>query len=106
MLTALKDVTSWARMKSKAAKSRSLIIKKGKPTDRFTLKVQIPLIMKSPIKCLGKWFDKSEADSDRLETTKANLANDAANLANDAAYLANDAANLANDAAYLANGAV
>ena len=35
MLTALTDVTSWARMKVKAAKSRSLTIKKGKLTDRF-----------------------------------------------------------------------
>jgi len=55
MLTALTDVASLARMKFKAAKSRSLIIKKGKPTDRFTLRVQneeIPSIMKSPISAL------------------------------------------------------
>ena len=40
MLTALTDVASWARMKFKAVKSRSLIIKKGKTTDRFVLRVQ------------------------------------------------------------------
>ena len=40
MLTALTDVASWARMKFKAAKYRSLIIKKGQTTERFTLRVQ------------------------------------------------------------------
>lgn len=35
MRIALMDVTSWARMKFKEAKSRSLIIKMGKTTDRF-----------------------------------------------------------------------
>jgi len=40
MLTALTDFASWARMKFKAVKSRSLIIKKGKTTDRFVLRVQ------------------------------------------------------------------
>ena len=69
MLTALTDVATWARMKFKAAKSRSLIIKKGKTTDRFVLRVQdedIPSIMKSPIKCLGKWFDASLQDKDNV----------------------------------------
>ena len=70
MLTALTDVASWARMKFKAAKSRSLIIKKGKATDGFTLRVQneeIPSITKSPIKCLGKWFDASLQDRDNVK---------------------------------------
>ena len=74
MLTALTEVATWARMKFKAVKSRSLIIKKGKTTDRFVLRVQnedIPSITKSPIKCLGKWFDASLQDKDnvkRIET--------------------------------------
>ena len=41
-------------------KSRSLVIKKGWTTERFKLYVQneeIPSIVASPIKCLGKWFD-------------------------------------------------
>jgi len=70
MFTALTDVASWARMKSKAVKSRSLIIKKGNPTDRFTHRVhneEIPSIMKSPIKCLGKWFDASLQDRDNVK---------------------------------------
>ena len=70
MLTALTDVATWARMKFKATKSRSLIIKNGKPTDRFILRVQneeIPSITTSPIKCLGKWFDASLQDGDNVK---------------------------------------
>jgi len=70
MLTALTDVALWARMKFKAVKSRSLIIKKGKTTDRFVFRVQneeIPSITKNPIKCLGKWFDASLADKDNVK---------------------------------------
>jgi len=70
MLTALTDVASWARMKFKAVKSRSLIIKKGKTTDRFVLRVQneeITSITKNPIKSLGKWFDASLADKDNVK---------------------------------------
>jgi hypothetical protein len=55
MLSALIDVAPWARMKFKTAKSRSLIIKKGKTTDIFKLSVQdeeIPSIVERPIKCL------------------------------------------------------
>jgi len=71
MLTVLTDVASWARMKFKATKSRTLIIKKGKTTYRFTLRVQneeIPSITKSPIKCLGKWFDASLPDRDNVKS--------------------------------------
>ena len=49
-------------MKFKTVKSIYLIIKKGKPIDRFTLLVQneeIPSTMKSPIKYIGQWFDAS-----------------------------------------------
>ncbi|XP_060584269.1 uncharacterized protein LOC132740392 [Ruditapes philippinarum] len=70
MLTALTDVASWARMKFKGVKSKSLIIKKGKTTDRFVLRVQneeIPSITKNPIKCLGKWFDASLVDKDNVK---------------------------------------
>jgi hypothetical protein len=69
-MSALTDVASWARMKFKAAKSRSLIIKNGKTTDRFILRVQnedIPSITKSPIKCLGKWFDARLQDGDNVK---------------------------------------
>ncbi|XP_052223957.1 uncharacterized protein LOC127839609 [Dreissena polymorpha] len=73
MLTALTDVASWGRMKFKAAKSRSLVIKKGQTTERFKLYVQneeIPSIVTSPIKCLGKWFDASLQDRDNVKNLK------------------------------------
>ena len=69
MLAALTDVASWGRMKFKAAKSRSLVIKKGQTTERFKLYVQneeIPSIVANPIKCLGKWFDASLHDRDNV----------------------------------------
>jgi hypothetical protein len=73
ILTALDETATWARMKFKPKKSRSLVIKKGKTTDRFHLKIQgedIPSITNHPIKCLGKWFDSSLTDkksSNRLK---------------------------------------
>ena len=69
MLAALTDVASWGRMKFKAIKSRSLVIKKGQTTERFKLYVQneeIPSIVANPIKCLGKWFDVSLHDRDNV----------------------------------------
>ncbi|XP_052268193.1 uncharacterized protein LOC127869579 [Dreissena polymorpha] len=63
-------------MKLKAVKSRALVIKKGQTTERFKLHVQneeIPLIVKSPIKYLGKWFDASLRDRDSAKKLKHSL---------------------------------
>ena len=60
MLNALTDVASWAWMKFKAIKSRSLVMMKGKVTDRLVLRMQnedISSTLNDPINCLGKWFD-------------------------------------------------
>ncbi|KAL7852193.1 hypothetical protein SRHO_G00179780 [Serrasalmus rhombeus] len=49
----------------KARKSRSMVIKKGRVTSRFSLQVQgevIPPIEGNPVKCLGKWFNVSLTD--------------------------------------------
>ncbi|KAG1925127.1 hypothetical protein F2P79_025744 [Pimephales promelas] len=62
VLETLGAVATWARMSFKANKSRSLVIRKGKPTGRFSLHVQgeaIPSIEDNPVKCLGKWFDRA-----------------------------------------------
>ena len=70
ILSALEDTVNWARLKFKARKSRSLIIKRGRVTGKFKLKVQkeeIPSIIDSPIKCLGKWFDASLNDSNKCQ---------------------------------------
>lgn len=45
-----------------ARKSRSLVIKQGKITNRFKLKFQgetIQSIEENLIKCLGKWYNKT-----------------------------------------------
>ncbi|XP_060080104.1 uncharacterized protein LOC132559494 [Ylistrum balloti] len=66
VLSVLEEVVSWARMTFKARKSRCMILKKGHLTRQFKLKVQrqeIPSIVDNPIKCLGKWFDASQKDT-------------------------------------------
>jgi hypothetical protein len=65
MLRALEDIAKWARMTFKPRKSRCLVVKKGKVTDRFKLHIQdevIPFLQNNPIKCLGKWFDSALSD--------------------------------------------
>ena len=69
MLAALTDVASWWRMKFKAVKYRSLVIKEGQTTERFKLYVQnekMPSIVANPIKCLGKLLDASLHDRDKV----------------------------------------
>ena len=76
MLSALEETATWARMKFKPTKSRSLIIRSGKQTDRFILKIQvddIPLITNNPVKCIGKWFDDSLNNQKNILRIKAQL---------------------------------
>ncbi|XP_021365777.1 uncharacterized protein LOC110458420 [Mizuhopecten yessoensis] len=71
VLSALEEVVSWARMKFKARKSRCMIMRKGRLTQQFKLKVQgeeIPSIADNPIKCLGKWFDASLKDTSNISS--------------------------------------
>jgi hypothetical protein len=56
-------------MRFKPRKSRGLVIKKGRVTSQFPLKIQgetIPSIVDNPIKCLGKWFDASLKDKEAI----------------------------------------
>ena len=48
LLSALEETATWARMKFKPTKSRSLIIKKCKQTDKFILKLQGKDILSIP----------------------------------------------------------
>ena len=66
-------MATWARMKFKPKKSRSMVIRNGKLTNRFKLHVQeevIPSIEENPIKCLGKWFDDSLTDRNNIASTE------------------------------------
>ena len=75
-MSALEEAATWAIMKFKRKKSRSLVIKKGRTTKKFNLQVQgedIPSIVDSPIKCLGKWYDASLKDANNIQRIRAQL---------------------------------
>ena len=76
LLTGLECVVKWARMKFNAAKSRSLVLQKGKPTSRFRFKIDgevIPSLNEKPIKCLGKTFDDTLKDVNNTKIIKQQL---------------------------------
>ncbi len=67
---------SWARMSFKPAKSRSLVLKKGKVTDRYRFRLgeyQIPSVTERPVKSLGKVFNCRLNDRDSIKATSADL---------------------------------
>ena len=77
LLGKLHDNITWARMKFKPSKSRSISIIKGKLTDqRFHINnTPIPLVSELPVKSLGRLYNarlKDSAQSDQLreETIK------------------------------------
>jgi hypothetical protein len=70
MLEDLERIITWARMSFKPAKSRSLVLKKGKVQDRVKFRVGgqvIPTISEQPVKSLGKWFTKDLKDKGSCE---------------------------------------
>lgn len=73
VLTVLDPMATWARMKFKPKRSRSMVIRNGKLTNRIKLHVQgevIPSIEENPIKCFGKWFDDSLTDRYNIASTE------------------------------------
>lgn len=61
----LERLLGWASMSFKPAKSRSLILKKGRVVDKFRFSIsgrKIPTISKKPGKSLEKFFDSSLKD--------------------------------------------
>ncbi|XP_069105862.1 uncharacterized protein [Argopecten irradians] len=60
----LEDIVTWARMKFKPTKSRSLVLKAGRvKEERFkVVGSDIPTISEKPVQSLGKWFDDSLND--------------------------------------------
>lgn len=76
ILQGLERLMSWACMSFKPAKSRSLVLKKGKVTDRFRFRLgdhQIPSVTERPVKSLGKVFNYSLNDRDSNKATGADL---------------------------------
>lgn len=57
ILQGLERLVAWACMSFKLAKSRSLVLKKGKVRDKFGFRLgqhQIPSVTERPVKSLGK----------------------------------------------------
>ncbi|XP_063058826.1 uncharacterized protein LOC134452393 [Engraulis encrasicolus] len=76
ILQGLEKLITWARMSFKPAKSRSLVLKKGKVTDRYLFSLDgatIPSITQQPVKSLGKLFDCSLKDSSSIQRTSKEL---------------------------------
>lgn len=76
MLEDLDRAFTWARMSFKPAKSRSLVLKRGKVEDRFRFKVGdkvIPTVTEKPVKSLGKWFDSSLKDTGSIKMMVAQV---------------------------------
>jgi hypothetical protein len=76
LLTGIQDIISWARMEFKPTKSRSLVVKNGKVTNKYRFRVadiEIPTITEKPVKSLGKVFDSSLSDKDSIKQTTQQL---------------------------------
>ena len=70
-LQELETAITWARMKVKPSKSRSLVIKNGKvKEERFKIGNEIiPTVSEKPVKCLGKFFNDSLSDKQNVRET-------------------------------------
>lgn len=76
ILHGLERLTTWARMHFKPEKSRSLVLKRGKVTDRFQFSLagtKIPSITEKPVKSLGKMFNCSLKDAASIRATNEQL---------------------------------
>lgn len=63
-------------MSVKPSESRSMVLKKGKVTDKFRFSISgtiIPSITEQPVKSLGKLFDSSLKDSNAIQKANEEL---------------------------------
>ncbi|KAL6484312.1 hypothetical protein MHYP_G00063570 [Metynnis hypsauchen] len=69
LLRKLEENISWARMKIKPTKSRSISVVKGVLSDQqfFIGNVAIPTVYEQPIKSLGRRYDASLTDKDQVK---------------------------------------
>ncbi|KAI8506911.1 hypothetical protein Bbelb_153500 [Branchiostoma belcheri] len=76
LLQGLERLITWARMSFKPAKSRSLVLKRGKVADRFRFTLggtQIPTVSEKPVKSLGKVFYSSLKDTASVQQIRTEL---------------------------------
>ncbi len=70
ILQGLEKLIFWARMNFKPAKSRAVVLKKGKVTDKFHFFLDgmaVPSITKKLVKSLGKVSDYSLRDTEAIQ---------------------------------------
>ncbi|KAJ3582934.1 hypothetical protein NHX12_000088, partial [Muraenolepis orangiensis] len=76
ILKGLQELVEWARMRFKPAKSRSMVLRKGKVVDKFRFNIAdtaIPSISEKLVKSLGKVFDCSLRDTASIQSTCTEL---------------------------------
>ncbi|XP_074530869.1 LOW QUALITY PROTEIN: interferon-induced very large GTPase 1-like [Halichoeres trimaculatus] len=76
LMKRLDELITWARMKFKARKSRSLSLRKGVRNDRVTFTIggeDIPVIADQPIRSLGRHYTASLSDKEIGKTTLQQL---------------------------------
>ena len=76
ILKGLEKVMEWALMRFKLAKSRSMVLRKGKVVDKVRFNITgtaIPTISEKPVKSLGKVFDSSLRDTTSIQSTCTEL---------------------------------
>ncbi|KAJ3614887.1 hypothetical protein NHX12_018456, partial [Muraenolepis orangiensis] len=76
ILKGLEELVEWAPMRFKSAKSRSMVLRKGKVVDKFRFNIAdtaIPSISEKPVKSLGKVFDCSLRDTTSIQSTCTEL---------------------------------
>ena len=76
ILKGLEKLVEWAWMPFKLAKSRSIVLRKGKVEDKFQFNITgtaIPTITEKPVKSLGKVFDYSLRDTTSIQSTCTEL---------------------------------
>ena len=67
MLEDLEKLFTWARIRLKPTKSRSLVVRRGKLVKTvFRIKKTIPAIQEIPIKGLVQWFNESICDTESI----------------------------------------
>ena len=67
-LAGLEKLIKWTRMKFSAKMSRSVVIGKGNPSERFIFKIApIPTVKDPPIKCLDQFFERSLKDTTNVK---------------------------------------
>ncbi|KAJ3594437.1 hypothetical protein NHX12_003744 [Muraenolepis orangiensis] len=76
ILKGLEELVEWARMRFKPAKSRSMVLRKGKVVDKIRFNIAdtaIPSISEKPVKSLGKVLDCSLRDTTSIQSTCTEL---------------------------------